>query len=79
MVSFGMTVIERFLSFAKGLPADRRVAVEEGLAALMESYSEKYGFSTDELAEIDRRLAEPKPQFALPSEVSRIFGKPFSE
>ena len=74
-----MTVIDRFISFARGLSADRLESVEEGLAALMESYSERHTFSSDELAEIDRRVAEPKPRFASAKEVEALFGKPFSQ
>ena len=73
-----MTIFEKFVSFAQGLPADRREAVEAGLAALMESYSAEYEFTPQELAEIDSRFAEPKPQYSDPGDNSRLFGKPFS-
>ncbi|MEE9433361.1 MAG: hypothetical protein V3V15_03890 [Sphingorhabdus sp.] len=53
-----MTMLEKFVSFAKHLPADRLESVEASLAALMESYSEKYDLTKAELAEIDRRAAE---------------------
>lgn len=74
-----MTVFERFLSFTKGLPADRLEAVEEGLAALMDSYSERYGFTADELTEIDRRAVQSDPRFADPADIERLFGKRFGE
>jgi hypothetical protein len=74
-----MTVIDRFLSFTRELSAENRASVEEGLAALMDSYSERYAFTPDELSEIDHRLAEPKPEFASAQEVAALFGKPFSE
>lgn len=73
-----MTMLETFVSFAKGLPADRLQSVEAALAALMESYSERYGFTDAELNELDRRVAEQKPAFADPAEIAALLGKPFS-
>lgn len=73
-----MTVLDTFLSFARSLPADRLQSIEEALSALMETYSEQYGFTDSELTELDRRVAEPKPAFADPTEIARLFGKPFS-
>lgn len=73
-----MTMLDTFVSFAKGLPADRLQSVEAALAALMESYSEQYAFTDGELSELDRRVAEPKPTFADPAEIATLFGKPFS-
>ena len=73
-----MTVLERFITFAKGLPADRRQSVEDALATLMEAYSDKYEFTGEELAEIDRRVAETDPQFARPDDITGLLGKPFS-
>lgn len=73
-----MTMLETFVSFARGLPADRLQSVEAALAALMESYSERYGFTGSELSELDRCVAEPKPAFADPAEIAALFGKPFS-
>lgn len=74
-----MTVLESFLSFAEHLPADRRQSVEAILTALMATYSEHHGFSTDELDMLDRRTADPDPRFADPDVIDRLFGKPFSE
>ena len=48
-------MLEKFMAFAKGLPADRLESVEEVLAALMESHSDKYDLTADQLAELDRR------------------------
>ena len=73
-----MTVLEKFISFAQGLSADRRQSVESALAALMESYSDNYEFTGDELAEIDRRTANSTPELSDPDEITRLFGKPFS-
>ena len=72
-----MTVLDKFVAFANGLPSDRRESVEEALADLMATMSEEYDLSQEELAEIDRRVAEPKPKFSSPTAIARIFGKPF--
>jgi len=69
-----MTIIESFVSFAKGLPADKLEAVEAGLAALLDSYSARYEFGEGELAELDRRVAEPAPRFAVQQDIEAIFG-----
>lgn len=72
-----MTMLDKFISFAEGLSAERREAVEAALAALMDSYSSDYEFTPNELEEIDRRVAEPKPRFASPNEIEKLFGKSF--
>lgn len=73
-----MTMLEKFIAFAKGLPADRLESVEEVLAALMESHSEKYDLTADQLAELDRRVAEERPEFSAEEDITKLFGKPFS-
>jgi hypothetical protein len=73
-----MTMLEKFVSFAKALPSDRLESVEENLAALMESLSDKYCFSDSELAEIEKRSAIVDPEFSQPGDITKIFGKPFS-
>ena len=73
-----MSVLDSFVSFTNSLSADRRQSVEDALAALMESYSDAYAFTPAELNEIDHRLAEPKPEFANPAIITKLFGKPFS-
>jgi hypothetical protein len=72
-----MSIFDKFMAFANGLPADQRESVEEGLAALMESLSTKFDFTPAELAEIERRMVEPNPEFSKPADIARIFGKPF--
>lgn len=72
-----MTVLENFIAFASALPADQRESVEEALAALMESLSPEYDFTSAELAEIEGRAADPDPQFANPAAITKLFGKPF--
>tara|TARA_R110002126_G_scaffold97987_2_gene227853 strand:- start:5470 stop:5601 length:132 start_codon:yes stop_codon:yes gene_type:complete len=42
------------VAFARDLPADQLESVEQVLAALMESRSEKYDVTADQLAELDR-------------------------
>lgn len=73
-----MTVLERFMSFAQGLPADRLHSVETALATLMASYSDKHEFTATELAELDRRLSEANPRFSNRDDITKLFGKPFS-
>jgi hypothetical protein len=70
-----MGILDQFLSFAEQLKGERRQAFEAELAALMESYSDEHAFRPDELSELDRRVAEPHPQFASEEEVARIFGR----
>jgi hypothetical protein len=73
-----MTMLEKFVSFAKALPSDRLESVEENLAALMVSLSDKYDFTDSELAEIDMRSAKDDPEFSSTNDITKIFGKPFS-
>jgi hypothetical protein len=72
-----MTVLDKFLSFAKALPADQLESVEESLAALMESMSAEHDFTPAELAELEARSTDPNPEFADPAAIAKIFGKPF--
>ncbi len=72
-----MTVLDSFVSFTNSLSADRRQSVEDALAALMESYADTYAFTSAELAEIDHRVAEPKPEYSSPAAITKLFGKPF--
>jgi hypothetical protein len=74
-----MTVIDSFLAFTARLGASERVAVEEALADLMESYESKYGFTAAEMAELDRRMSEASPAIASKDEVRRIFGHAFDQ
>ncbi len=72
-----MTVLENFIAFASALPTDQRESVEQSLAALMASLSAEFDFTSAELAELDRRMAEPNPEFSDPAHITKIFGKPF--
>lgn len=71
-----MTVLESFMSFARQLPADRLEMVEEALASLMASYSGDHQLTGAELAELDRRVADPAAKFADPRDIAELFGKP---
>lgn len=72
-----MTVLDNFIAFARALPAERREAVEDTLAALMDSYAERYDFTPDELTELRRRTAEADPELSDPDAIAHLFGKPF--
>lgn len=73
-----MTMIDKFLTFTKRLPSDQLESVDAALAALMESYSSDYDFTATELAELDKRVANPRPKYADPAKIEAIFGKPFT-
>ncbi len=72
-----MTMLDKFIAFASALTADQRESVEQSLAALMESWSAEFDFTPTELAELERRMAEPNPEFSDPADITKIFGKPF--
>jgi hypothetical protein len=74
-----MTILEKFLSFAERLPADRLNSVETVLAEIMESHSDRYGFSTSEQQIIGQRVAETSPAFSSSKDNAKLFGRPFSE
>lgn len=72
-----MTVLDSFLDFATRLGDAERADIEETLAAIMESYDNRHDFSPEEMAEIERRMAEPNPAMASDDDVRRIFGHAF--
>jgi hypothetical protein len=71
-----MTVLDKFVSFAKALPAEQLEAVEASLAEIMESMSDDSDFTPEELAELDRRMADPNPRMADDAAVERLLGRP---
>ena len=73
-----MTILEKFLQFAERLPTDRLNSVETALAEIMESYSDRYGFTSSEQQMIDQRVAETEPAFSSSEDIAKLFGKPFS-
>lgn len=73
-----MTSIDQFVAFAKALPLDRLENVEDALASIVATYADDVDFSASELAEIDRRLAEPNPQYSSLNEIEGLLRKPFA-
>jgi uncharacterized protein Smg (DUF494 family) len=67
-----MTILDRFFDFARALPADRLGPVEDLLAAVMDTSDIANAFSADELAELDRRIAEPR-EYATQDEIAALF------
>ena len=53
-----MSVLKKFVAFAEALPADRRREVDEILAVMMDSGSLGDEFTSEEIAELDRRVAD---------------------
>ena len=73
-----MTMLERFIAFTRDLPADRQIAVEEAMAAIMASHKRDVEFTDAELGELDRRVAEPKRGYAAAEDIEILLGKRFS-
>jgi hypothetical protein len=67
-----MTIIEKFVAFAQGLPPEQLRLVEEVLEGLMDGDVEG-DFTAEQLAELDRRLADPNPRYADREEVEALF------
>ena len=72
-----MTTLEQFMEFAEALPSDSYGDIELTLAAMMDAHSDKYAFTASELAELNRRVADPNHKYARPEAITAIFGKPF--
>lgn len=73
-----MSIVEKFVAFTAGLPADRLSNVEAALAGIMASHAENYDFHISELAVLDHRIAESAPEFSDPADIEKLFGKNFS-
>lgn len=73
-----MTMLEKFMAFAKDLPADSRESLEITLAQIMDSYSGKYDLAPDQLADMEKRMAEENPEYPSQEAITVIFGKSFS-
>jgi len=67
-----MTILDRFVQFTLSLPDERREEIEDILASIMAG-NEAAAFSAEQLAEIDRRLAEEDPEYATEEEVAAVF------
>lgn len=70
-----MTMLEKFVAFAQSLPAQSRHAVEDTLAVMMASYSDEGAFTSIELDELDRRVAEPNVEYAAPEAIADLLGR----
>lgn len=70
-----MTIFEKFAEFAERLPDDRRAEIEELLAEIMESEGADWSLSPEQLAELERRMADPNPQYATAEEVEAFFAR----
>jgi hypothetical protein len=74
-----MTVLEKFVAFAEGLSAERRQAIENLLADMMGAEDAESAFTPAELAELQRRLDDPNPQYADPKDIAAIIGTTFDD
>lgn len=69
-----MTIFEKFAEFAERLPEDRRAVLAELLAGIMASEADRDP-SPKQLAELNRRMADPHPEYADPAEVEAFFAR----
>jgi putative addiction module component (TIGR02574 family) len=69
-----MTIFEKFAVFAETLPEDRRIALAELLSGIMAAETDR-SLSPEQLAELDRRMADPNPEYADPAEVEAFFAR----
>ena len=72
-----MKMLQTFKEFAEALPADRHPEVEAALSDLLIQLSNPVGWelSAEQQAELDRRLADPNPEFVPDDEVFAEFGR----
>jgi len=67
-------LLQDVIAKLEALPPDEQNALAAEIMALMEAPSE-WGLTTEQLAEIDRRLAEDEPN-ATEEEVRAFFNRP---
>lgn len=72
-----MSVLDQFITFAKAFPADRRAPLDEAMGAIMATYCDAHEFSVAEMMELDRRVAEPRPEYSTPETIASLLGKRF--
>ena len=68
-----MTILEKFVAFAQALAAEERQEVESLLASIMNGHAAEFELTPEELTELDRRMADPNPEYADPAEIEAIF------
>ena len=68
-----MSVLEKFVAYAEAQPEERRREIDAILASIMDPESPEFEFTAEELAELDRRMADPDPKYADPTEVEAVF------
>ena len=56
-----MSILEKFVAFAEALPADRRLEIEDILESIMGPIDTE--FTSDEIAELDRRCADESEEW----------------
>ena len=72
-----MTMLDRFIAFAKDAPADLRESIDNAMGAIIATHAGDGEFDESELAILDQRLAEPKPEYAAQETIAELLGKPF--
>lgn len=60
-----MTVLDRFVEFARALPDEDRHSLEDVLDAIMHS-----GLTNEQLGVLDQRMGEENPEYATDEEVA---------
>lgn len=72
-----MGVLKKFMAFAEALPRHSRTSVENVLETLMATHRADTELTPEELAELDRRLADPNPRYADLANIESLLGQPF--
>ena len=71
----GMTIFEKFAAFAEQLPARRRAEIAELVADILASENAGSELSPEQRAELERRMADPHPEYATDEEVEAFFAR----
>ena len=72
-----MGTFEKFAHYREALTAQDRRKLDGALAALMARQSVLPPLSPEQTADIERRFANPSPDYATSAEVDAVFGHPF--
>jgi len=72
-----MRTLDKFVAFAKALPAKEKADIEAVLTSMMLTYADETLLSPAQEEENRKRFADPNPQYATQEQVTEIFGKPF--